>query len=481
MRKVVSAALSVAICLIIALYGDFYVANANSAQTFWVGKTATGAIVTDGDCPIEVEKETLVFALDEFPKKYYRTTEEFAEYGGKFSAEYVFFNPSDITARAKALFPFGPSPSYAAFGETYDDAESISQKYGVFIDGKAAETRVRYTLFNGWSFNESDVYEVIDGFIDDDFWKTDLNVTVYRFEINGVDKDAYPAATIAFDLPRNLSDARLWYPDQNGIKVLSKDSVRISSFVEKNGYQFEVFAFGDPLEVFPEWKCYKNGGVKQGERIDGEASLIGTRSMLFKEYALSNRPTDSLVSEFDWYNALVAELNESYDANASPMVYERGHSEGFRGRLNRWFEYEIEIGAKERLTNVVSTPIYPSIDLNYHSPVFEYSYLLSPAKTWKSFGELEIIVDTPFFMVGSEIEGFEKIEGGYALKTQGLPKGELTFSLSAAENPIRLKRKTYYSAFFVAATFVLALALLGGTAALIIVAVKRRKNRSKKK
>lgn len=481
MRKIVSAALSLAICLIIALYGDFDVASANSAQTFWFGATATGTIVTDGDCPIEVEKETLVFTLDEFPKNYYQTTEEFASYGGKFSAEYVFFNPSDMTVTAKALFPFGPTPSFAPSDEAYGDGYLISPNYVVSVDGKAAKTCVRYTLFNGWSFDEKEVYEVIDGFVDDDFWKTDLNVTVYTFEINGVDKDAYPAATIAFDLPRNLSDVRLWYPDQSGFKASSKDSVRVSSFVEKNGYQFDVFAFGEPLEVFPEWKCYKNGGVKQGERIDGEASLIGTRSMLFKEYALSNRPTDSLVSEFDWYNALVAELNESYDANASPMVDARGHSEGFRGILNRWFEYEIEIGAKERLTNVVSAPIYPSIDINYNSPVFEYSYLLSPAKTWKSFGELEIIVDTPFFMVGSEIEGFEKIEGGYALKTQGLPKGELTFSLSAAENPIRLKSKTNYSAFFVAAGFVLALALLGGTAVLIIVAAERRKNKSEKK
>lgn len=40
-------------------------------------------------------------------------------------------------------------------------------------------------------------------------------------------------------------------------------------------------------------------------------------------------------------------------------------------------------------------------------------------------------------MVESSIEGFEKNDAGYSLYLEGLPEGELVFSLSNSENPSR--------------------------------------------
>jgi len=103
----------------------------------------------------------------------------------------------------------------------------------------------------------------------------------------------------------------------------------------------------------------------------------------------------------------------------------------------RWYEYEITIEARERIVNTVTAPIYPSIDLRYEPDVFGYTYLLSPAKTWKSFGELEIVINTPYYISNCSIGGFIKTESGYIVKLDGLPNGELTFHLSTSENPIR--------------------------------------------
>lgn len=50
-------------------------ASANSAQSQWAGTTSTGAIVTDGNCPVVVENELLTFDIKEFPLQYYNFSE----------------------------------------------------------------------------------------------------------------------------------------------------------------------------------------------------------------------------------------------------------------------------------------------------------------------------------------------------------------------------------------------------------------------
>ena len=101
----------------------------------------------------------------------------------------------------------------------------------------------------------------------------------------------------------------------------------------------------------------------------------------------------------------------------------------------RWYEYEITLEPGQRIVNSVTAPIYPSIDLDYDPDIYGYTYLLSPAKTWKSFGKLDIVVNTPYYITESSLDGFEKTETGYKANFDGLPNGELNFVLSTAENP----------------------------------------------
>ena len=93
-------------------------ASANSAQSHWSGTDRTGAIVTDEICPLEVQGEKLTFEVQEFPRNYYSTAEEFLAYTGRVTAEYTFYNPADYTVTATLVFPFGAVPDYGYF---YDD------------------------------------------------------------------------------------------------------------------------------------------------------------------------------------------------------------------------------------------------------------------------------------------------------------------------------------------------------------------------
>ena len=73
----------------------------------------------------------------------------------------------------------------------------------------------------------------------------------------------------------------------------------------------------------------------------------------------------------------------------------------------------------------MTAPLYPAIDSGYTPSLYAYTYLLSPAKTWAQFGELEVVVKTPYYMTESGIDGFTRTDGGYALSLPGLPEGEL--------------------------------------------------------
>ena len=123
-----------------------------------------------------------------------------------------------------------------------------------------------------------------------------------------------------------------------------------------------------------------------------------------------NYPEDAGILEHDWYNAVVANLNYSSRGFSYGIIGE--YAGDLSSTLMRWYEYEITLEPGQKIVNRVTAPIYPSINTNYEPDVFGYTYLLSPAKTWKSFGELEIVVNTPYFISNSSIL-FCLFEGGY--------------------------------------------------------------------
>ena len=108
-----------------------------------------------------------------------------------------------------------------------------------------------------------------------------------------------------------------------------------------------------------------------------------------------------------------------------------------------WYEYRLTIPAGGRLKNEVTAPLYPEIN-GYYSPTkYYYEYLLSPAKGWASFGSLDIVVNTPYYLADSSVGKFEKTYDGYTLHLNGLPDGELNFSLCADRRPVSNSESTF--------------------------------------
>ena len=191
--------------------------------------------------------------------------------------------------------------------------------------------------------------------------------------------------------------------------------------------------------------------------------------MTFKDYALRDYDETSGILESDWYNAQVELLRLSSETwgNGLTQIEERDFS------LMRWYEYTLTLAP---LKNAVTAPLYPAIYAGYTPSLYSYTYLLSPAKTWAQFGELEVVVKTPYYMTESGIDGFTKTDGGYALTLPGLPESELTFTLSESEKPQPPK---WSSLYIMPTEFIIVLTAVLAAVGAAVFLLNRRKKRTK--
>ena len=464
-------------------------AYANSAQTHWRGVDSTGAVVVDGICPIEVTKEVLTFDVSEFPDNYYREMDEYLAYTGKVTAEYTFYNPTDLTVTATLAFPFGTQPDYASL---FDDETQAylpfadTEKYDITINGEAIDKEIRYTLKpNGAQFKLSeDLPRLSDTYIADAFYSPTMTVTKYTYIVGGankeglIDKETYNAANVAFDWDGGDGKSKIYFPEQSGFHTQKDGDGRFGMWAD-NGDIFSVYVIGQPLSTPLVMKCYQDGGVEDKEEIAGIVSLTSTETMTLEDLALGNWNEETGVSKVDWYNAVIAAFNEGSKGNPQyNYIYPDSNglnmsAERFVRSLMRWYQYEITIEPKSSITNTVTAPIYPEINGSYNPAIYTYTYLLSPASTWASFGELEIIINTPFYITENSLDGFTKTETGYTLKRNGLPEGELEFVLCSSENPIKPISPYFDTVWIVVGAIAAVIVIGGGITALMIVRKKK--------
>lgn len=449
--------------------------GANSAQTYWSGVSSSGVVVLDGACPLEVKNETLTLDISEFPSNYYSDADEYLAYTGSVTAEYAFYNPTELTVTARLVFPFGKQPDYAVLYDENDYtrvAYADTEKYGIEVNGEAIEKHIRHTLSYDTQLELShDLPRLNDGYISDSFYYPEMTVTRYTYAVGGIDKEKYGAANVAFDWYGGNGATRLCFPEQSGMHRQKNGDVRLSTWAD-NGDVFSVYVIGQPPAEAFDMRCYKNGGVKK--EIDGTVTLIATEVTTLEELALENRSESSGVSESDWYNAVI----DCFNYNEADGVVPLYSAKTLISSLMRWYEYEITLAPRESVVNTVTAPIYPEIDMSFTPSTYTYTYFLSPASMWASFGDLEINVNTPFYMTENSLDGFVRTDSGYTLRLDGLPDGELVLTLCTSDTPVKRESKPSHSSklrslgfYAVIATVVL---LAVAAAAVAVTAVKKK-------
>ena len=442
----------IALCLILFLASDIFklTALANSARRIWYGVDMTGTVVKGENCPVEVENEQLTFDISEFPNSYYEKKGDFLKYNGKVTAKYTFYNPSDYKVTAKLVFPFGYYPEY--WPDEYDEKNQVykrvddTAKFDIKINDKEIKKNLRHSLY--YSDYDFDIHKemsfLIDGYIKDDFYSPKLPVTKYTYEIGGVDKELYELATAGIEIPAFDGKRRYYLEQFYGFTTDDKGRVRMGITAE-NGKEVELYVIGEPTKEMPEWKFYESSS-NESKEIKGEMQLKSTSKLTFKEFALTSYDKGGQILESDWYNIIV-ELYKQATVENSGAIFISVYDTGERLKsLLRWYEYEITLAPGEKITNTIEAPMYPTIDEEYDPDIYRYNYLLSPASTWAKFGNMNVDINTPFFMTENNQSGFTKTQKGYNFKANGLPEGELRFSLSTVEKP---ERKSNIGTFYI--------------------------------
>ena len=418
------------------------VAFANSANREYRGYDSSGVIVTTENCPIVVDKEVLTFDIYSCDDSLYGM---WRTYNGNVTAEYTFRNPSELTAEVRCMFPLGFLPLQE---ETFPGADVIAvKKNGVDVSTKLRYSYKNYS--NEYFDRESDWNVLLDDYMQDDFFKTDM--PVYEYEITANKKSAF---------------IRYSYKENGSFYVISDDAVRenSSAYVIRDDsvcdYEDGVttltkriaddgkmtFAFvGEDIEV--NENDFELLDSTQST-VNGNVTIEKKSACMLKDYLLKFRPDWLDASDVDWYNVSLnimktrKWLTQKSDFNLYSLFC--------------WYDYTLTFEPGETLVNTVVAPLYPTINLRYKPAVFEYVYLLSPASTWADFKDLTIRINNgggyliesgiqkrtilPHGVVNigkTEALSFEKGVDFYETHFDKLPDGELIFKLCSAEYPTR--------------------------------------------
>ena len=381
------------------------------------------------------------------------------------------------------MFPFGYYPEYGP--EEYDEENQVykriddTAKFDIKINDKEIKKNLRHSLY--YSDFDFDIHKemsfLIDGYIKDDFYSPELPVTKYVYEISEVDKKLYNREVARIEIPAFDGKRRYYLEQSYGFTTNDKGNTRMDINAE-NGKEIELYVMGEPVKDLPKWKFYESSS-NESKEIKGEIKLKSTSKMTFKEFALTSYDKGGQILESDWYNIIV-ELYKQATAENSGAIFISVYDTGERLKsLLRWYEYEITLAPGEKITNTIEAPMYPTIDEEYDPDIYRYNYLLSPASTWAKFGNLNVDINTPFFMTENNQSGFTKTQKGYNFKANGLPEGELRFSLSTVEKP---ERKSNIGTFYILGMLMFGLLqilpiIVGVVAVVVLVVVWVRKRR----
>ena len=399
---------------------------ANSAQRYWRGSNSFGVVSTGGDCPLEVESEKLTFNIDSFPA----FDKENDGYNASVTAEYNFYNPTDMEVTANLIFPYVTATAV----DYYGDFKTLPEGK-VLVDGTAADVKNRFTYCPSvYEFNLTDLKKVRDFYDESGFFKRNLPVTRYSFtvaELDETDKNS-PYAAIKI----STLDSKKYAFGKSGGYSFKNNVISLGAFVRLYD-TIEVEVYGDGASLTEsDWTFYSNGGEKK--EINGKMTLKTVEQTTYGDLVFKNYKENDGVSREDWFNAVTDYMVSGYDSKNSVLAQYLGNlniNSTFLNDLMRWYEYDLTVPAHGRALNSVTAPLLPDVDMGYSPSVYGFTYLSSPAKTWKSFGTLTVEIKTPYFVVWDG--EWTKTDGGYYRVYETLPDDEIKFSLSSAEKPTR--------------------------------------------
>ncbi|MBR6825935.1 MAG: hypothetical protein IKM59_05235 [Oscillospiraceae bacterium] len=462
--------------VIVILACTVFLVGANSAIWIWEGSANTGSMVSGEDCPVVVEKELLIFDIPNLPMEDHNKGNK--NYSASVTAEYTLVNPSREEITMELIFPFGEKPEYYY---SWGLSESLQLPYAVTAGDKELPYTIRHIGTVGHSPVVSyDAFGKISAsYLEDDFYRPDLPVTVYTYEIKNSKGSLFNTqqyAYIGFQRPELPEGSRIAFPELRnyGDTYDARDAYFTlccydsEAAVASAPRSLKVYVLGEPLAeplkpaVFGKWND-RYHYFDQDHDPEGYFGEPTVETVTLLELTDSLNPPEREISSLDWYNAMVCKMLSDEGENpggiltldqtfpyAEYMMYTEDwdapydiRTEFYMNSSGDWeydpptlgermmccYVYSLTMQPGEKLVHRVTAPLYPTVVYDMGLTSFKFLYILSAAESWGDFGDLEIRIRTPGALQYSNIEGFVKEDWGYSFASQGLPEGDLYFNL----------------------------------------------------
>ncbi|MBO4218502.1 MAG: hypothetical protein IKX74_06955 [Erysipelotrichaceae bacterium] len=434
--------------------------SANSALMYWYGSDNNDVYALSEDCPLQVTNEKLIFNINELPERGYDSTEAFNSIDSSVTAVYTFHNPADYDVNATLYFPFGSLPFYAP------ELDFLSSDlYAVVTDGKPADKQLRYYYQSG----EFDIAKALnrlqDGKMDDPLFREDTVLTRYDYRID-TNEGIYCALTMASDKVAIISQLN-GYNDDDG-------KIRFGIFYSREDDRiFSLYLIGEENYI-EDVRFYQAADLKQ--EVSGHLTLTGSEKIMLTDLAEEVFDIEG-ISETDRYNCFISWLRDSL--SDYPVIDLLNCRYVMHDGLICGYVYQLSVPAGQSVVNEVTAPLYPGIDGYYDPFYYDFTYLSSPARTWSSFGSLDIEIRTPHYVSQFNAGQLNKEEEGiYRAHLQGLPQKEITFRVCEVEKPNHNRNSSYnIISWMILGFFALCVLIVAVILALIIRALKRRRRR----
>ena len=417
----------------------------SSAMTPLPPTLLDGAAYSGAQMPSEsgviIENQSVTFDIGDFPD--IDDTDGAKKYSGSVTTEYTLFNPTDKEITLKIAYPVADMPTYL-----YSiDAKSDASLHSITVNGEKIDAELRHCLdYSIYDSDNSNFRSIIsDEYISNEFCSPEMTVTKYTFKQSGIKQSG---AYIGFDVKKygELTGSCIYLGEYAHAWDVKDGYRRFHIIAGENGSTFDMYVFGKDLGSLPKWKIYKNLHLRDGDEIEGKIEFVSKETTTFLEYVSGYYDESLGISELDWFNMAATEIGT---AIKNDQVYTSisGLRDGFKSLRAKGFIYDITIEPGARVTNTLTGPIYPHIETRYDPYTYSYEYLLFHGNADMFTGQINVKVDTPYYLLGDN--GFTKTDDGYSLTLNAKEKidenfdviqGGINFTLSEFENPKEVKK-----------------------------------------
>ena len=391
------------------------------------GKEAEGIITIDKDSPVILEKKTVTFDIQGYPKddsEYFN--QPFRSPESHVRVKYDLYNPTEEEITVRLALPFNSS-SQLYITDSIDN-------YSVWVGGEEIDPEPSLSYFYDSSrFDvKYDPDKMSDGYFTSPVVNPDTTVTKYTFYANSTDlfKEEYKDAVVGTDI-YSLQNAYIYLVD--GEWRNENGGYRISTPVGGHP-MFVMYVIGDDPITMPEWTIYQNAQMNDDETLDGRIESLITDVMTFNDF-VSGEYSNTRNAK-DLYNAYMYKINLAEEADR-PVVSFFDDCAEMKTWYMGWYRWNVVLAPGERISTEAEMPIYPDIEFRYDPERLLYIYTLPSKNSWARKADVEININSPLYLIESNIGEQIESESGYKIIISNPGTTDhFIVTLSESENPV---------------------------------------------